>query len=264
MRNILWVQFKTSLAVNLQYRAANLIWLLGAVLEPLIYLVVWDTVANVQGGSVGGYTRSDFAAYFLAQMVVGRLTFTWIMWEYEYFIRDGTLARRLMRPLHPIWVDVADNLAYKMFIVVVLIPVTILLIFFFQPALQTGWLDLVAFLPALLLAFVLRFCVEWALAMAAFWTTRINAINQVYFVVFLFFSGQLAPLDLLPGFAQTLANVLPFRWMLAFPIEVLLGRLSAQEIVLGCAIQLGWIAVAVAMLLWAWRSGVKQFSAVGS
>jgi ABC-2 type transport system permease protein len=264
MLHALWVQLKTSSAVNLQYRAANLIWLIGAVLEPIIYLVVWDTVARVQGGSVGGFTSSDFAAYFLALMIVDRLTFTWIMWEYEFFIREGTLARRLLRPLHPFWVDVMDNLAYKAFIMVVLVPTVLLLMIFFRPAFATTWYDLVAFVPALVLAFVLRFCLEWALAMAAFWTTRINAINQVYFVVFLFFSGRLAPLELLPGFAQTLAAILPFRWMLSFPLEVLLGRLTAQDIAVGYLAQLGWTAVAVAALLLAWRSGIKQFSAVGS
>jgi ABC-2 type transport system permease protein len=264
MLNAFWVQLKTSSAVNLQYRAANLIWLIGAVLEPVIYLVVWDTVAKVQGGSVGGFTSSDFAAYFLALMVVDRLTFTWIMWEYEFFIREGTLSRRLLRPMHPFWVDVADNLAYKAFIMVVLIPTVLLLMLFFRPSFETAWLDLVAFVPALVLAFILRFCLEWALAMTAFWTTRINAINQVYFVVFLFFSGRLAPLELLPSFAQTLADVLPFRWMLSFPLEVLLGRLSAQEIAAGYGAQLVWTAAAVVAMLLAWRSGVKQFSAVGT
>jgi ABC-2 type transport system permease protein len=264
MLHVLWVQLKTSSAVNLQYRAANLIWLIGAVLEPIIYLVVWDTVAQVQGGSVGTFTSSDFAAYFLALMVVDRLTFTWIMWEYEFLIREGTLARRLLRPLHPFWVDVADNVAYKAFIMVVLIPTVILLMIFFQPSFQTTWMDLLAFVPALVLAFILRFCLEWALAMAAFWTTRMNAINQVYFFIFLFFSGRLAPLELLPQFAQTLASLLPFRWMLSFPLEVLLGRLSAQEILIGYVAQFGWIAFAVVALLFAWRVSIKQFSAVGS
>ena len=264
MLNVMWVQLKTSSAVNLQYRAANLIWLIGAILEPIIYLVVWDTVAQAQGGSVGGFTSSDFAAYYLALMVVDRLTFTWIMWEYEFFIRDGTLARRLLRPLHPFWVDVADNLAYKAFIMVVLVPTVILLMLIFRPSFQTSWLDLLAFVPALMLAFMLRFCLEWGLAMSAFWTTRINAINQVYFVVFLFFSGRLAPLELLPESAQALAKVLPFRWMLSFPLEILLGQLSAQEILIGYAAQVGWTAVVVVAMLLAWRTSIKQFSAVGS
>jgi ABC-2 type transport system permease protein len=63
-------QFKTTIALQLQYRVSLIIWLIGGVLQPLIYLVVWTTVAGASGGSVGGYTAQDFAAYFIVLMLV--------------------------------------------------------------------------------------------------------------------------------------------------------------------------------------------------
>ena len=80
--------------------------------------------------------------------------------------------------------------------------------------------------PALLLAFLVRFLLEWTLALAAFWTTRVSAINQVYFVLMLFLAGQIAPLTLFPHWIQIVADILPFRWMLGFPVELVLGRLT--------------------------------------
>ena len=85
---------------------------------------------------------------------------------------------------------------------------------------------MLAFIPALLLAFLVRFLLEWTLALAAFWTTRVNAINQVYFVLMLFLAGQIAPLTLFPRWIQVVADILPFRWMLGFPVELVLGRLT--------------------------------------
>jgi ABC-2 type transport system permease protein len=71
----LYVQhFKTSLAAMLQYRASLVIWLIGHVLEPLIYLVVWSVVSNTRGGRVGGYTTGEFAAYFIVLMLVNQIT----------------------------------------------------------------------------------------------------------------------------------------------------------------------------------------------
>jgi ABC-2 type transport system permease protein len=101
-------EFRTSLATMIQYRAALIIWLLGQVLDPVIYLIVWSTVSTSSGGSVGGYTTGDFAAYFLVLMVVNNLTYTWIMWEYEYRVREGSLSTALLRPVHPIHADVPE------------------------------------------------------------------------------------------------------------------------------------------------------------
>ena len=49
-------QFRTTIAEQLQYRGALFIWLIGLVLEPVIFLAVWTAVAASQGGSVDGFT----------------------------------------------------------------------------------------------------------------------------------------------------------------------------------------------------------------
>ncbi len=41
-------QFKTTLAMMFQYRASLFIWMIGHVLEPLVYLIVWSVVAASQ------------------------------------------------------------------------------------------------------------------------------------------------------------------------------------------------------------------------
>jgi ABC-2 type transport system permease protein len=257
-------QFKTTIAEQLQYRVALVIWLIGMVLEPVIYLVVWSIVARSSGGSVGGYTGGDFAAYFLTMMLVNHATFTWIMWEYDYRIRHGEFSVMLLRPIHPIHSDIADNISYKLLTLTVMIPTAVGLALAFRPAWDLVPWAVLAFGPALLLAFIIRFLIEWTLALAAFWTTRVNAINQMYFVALLFLSGQIAPLSLLPAPIHTAATVLPFRWMLAFPVELLLGRLTPRETLIGFAAQGIWLVIGFTLLRATWRAGVRLYSAVGS
>ena len=103
-----------------------------------------------------------------------------------------------------------------------------------------------------------------ALALAAFWLTRVMAVNQVYYVALLFLSGQAAPLALLPSPVQLLATALPFRWLVAFPVELLLGRLTLQEAFLGLAMQGLWLAISLLVLRLVWRAGVRHYSAVGA
>lgn len=257
-------QFKTMTAAQLQYRVAMVIWLIGLVIEPVVYLVVWSTVARSGGGTVGGFAPADFAAYFIASMVVNHLTFTWHMWEYDYRIREGLFSPLLLRPLHPIHADIAENFSYKLITLIVVIPTAAALVAIFQPAFNPQPWSLLLFLPALTMAFFIQFLLGWALAMAAFWTTRISAINEMYFLGKLFLAGQLAPLALLPAALQTAATILPFRWMLSFPIEVGLGRLPLQSGLWGLAAQAAWILLSILAVKVVWRAGIKRYSAFGA
>ena len=106
--------------------------------------------------------------------------------------------------------------------------------------------------------------IEWSLALAAFWTTRVNALNQMYFVALLFLCGRMAPLELMPDWVQTLASLLPFRWMVSFPVELFLGRLTVDQALNGFAAQGVWLLLGWGLLGLIWASGVKRYSAVGS
>jgi ABC-2 type transport system permease protein len=257
-------QFKTTFATMLAYRASLFIWMISSVLEPVIYLIVWSTVSNNNGGSVGGYTAGGFAAYYIAFMLVNQVTYTWIMWEYEYRIRQGSLSFALLKPVHPIHSDISDNLSSKLITLPILLLVAVGLVLIFHPTVTWSWWAVLVFFPALLLAFLVRFLLEWTLALVAFWTTRVNAINQVYFVLMLFLAGQIAPLTLFPGWIQIVADILPFRWMLGFPVELALGRLTPLQALEGLAAQVAWVVLSLVVIRAVWRAGLRVYSAVGA
>lgn len=257
-------QLRTSLATMFQYRASLVIWLIADMLEPLIYLVVWTTVSRGNGGSAGGFSTADFAAYYLVLMVVNQVTYTWVMHEFEYRVQHGSLSFALLRPIHPIHTDIADNLSSKCVSMPIILAVAVGLSFAFHPVFRLSWWACALFVPALFLAFAVRFLLEWTLALAAFWTTRVSAINQMYFVVMLFLSGQIAPLALLPSPIRIAATVLPFRWIVSFPIELLLGGVSVIQACEGLAAQAVWLLAALALLRLMWRAGVRVYSAVGA
>jgi ABC-2 type transport system permease protein len=153
---------------------------------------------------------------------------------------------------------------YKLLTLTVLLPTVALLALTFRPALNiTPWAA-AAFVPALLLGFGVRFLVEWTLALAAFCTTRVSALNQLYYVATLFLSGQLAPLSLFPEPIRVLAALLPFRWMVAFPVELLIGRLTPEEALRGMVVQIVWLGLSFLLLRLIWRAGLRRYSAVGA
>ena len=265
LASIYRAKFRAEIAVQFAYRGALVIWLLGLLLEPTVALVVWTTVADSRGGEVGGFTPGDFAAYFTVLMIVNQLTFTWHFFFFEWRVRNGMFSPVLLRPVHPIHNDVAENLTFKLLTFTVVVPVAIFLVVTFGATFKTELWNVVAFLPTLILGMTLRFLVEWTLGCAAFWVTRMAALNQAYYTAMLFLSGQVAPLALFPPLVQGLASVLPFRWMIAFPVEVLLGRVATlEQVVTGYAIQAAWIVGALVLLGVVWRAGIRRYSAVGA
>jgi ABC-2 type transport system permease protein len=262
---VLYVQqFKTTFASMLQYRVSLFIWMISAVLEPLVYLIVWSTVSESRGGSVGDYTAAQFAAYFIVFMLVNQVTYTWIMFEYEYRVREGLLSPALLRPVHPIHADIAENISSKMISMPVMLVIAGGLALIFKPTLMFLPWTILAFVPAMILAFLVRFLIEWTLAQSAFWTTRVSAFNQVYFVLVLFLSGQIAPLSLFPRAIQVLADILPFRWMIGFPVELILGRVSPVQALTGLAAQAIWLLISLGLVRIVWRAGIRIYSAVGA
>jgi ABC-2 type transport system permease protein len=169
-----------------------------------------------------------------------------------------------LKPVHPIHSDIADNASFKLITMPAMLVVAACLVVLFRPALHLVPWAVVLFIPAFVLAFLLRFFLEWTLAQVAFWTTRVSAVNQMYFTMMLFLSGQIAPLGLFPAPIRTIATILPFRWMVGFPVELFLGRLTFAEALTGLAVQSGWLVVSLVLVRIVWRAGVRVYSAVGA
>jgi len=259
---------KMAWSMMVQYRFTVLIWAVWGFVGPLISLAVWSATTAARGGAVsnGGvsFSRSDFAAYFLVFMIFGHLTMSWDAFEFAWRVRDGNLSPRLLRPLNPIHGDAAANVGFKTFTSLLLLPIWIALFVILRPTPPADAIQLLLAVPAVLLAAVLRYVLQYSLALIAFWTTRVDAINQLYFTLDSFLAGRIAPLALLPGWLGTMAVASPFRAMGSFPVELALGRVPPADVASGFVLQLVWLAVALALFRVLWAAGVRQYSAVGA
>jgi ABC-2 type transport system permease protein len=256
---------RVSLAESFQYRVANFLWLIGMVAEPVIYLVVWSTVAAEQpGGMVAGYTATDFAAYYIVWTLVRQMNIVLTPYAWEQRVRLGELSQALLRPLHPFHADIAGFSGFKVVTLLMWVPVAAVLTLLFKPSLDPMPWQVAAFLVALVTGFVVRFVLLWVLGLVTFWTTRVSAVFELYFTLELLFSGRLVPLALLPEWAQRVSLVLPFQWTFGFPIELLVGQRSPAQTVLGFGAQLVWFVIGVTLLRVSWRAAVRRYSAVGA
>jgi viologen exporter family transport system permease protein len=255
---------RTSVSVQFQYRAANYLYMIGMVAEPVIYLVVWSTIARQQGGNVDGFTPGDFAAYYIVWTLVRNMNIVFTPYGWEFRIREGELSGMLLRPIHPIHFDLAYFAGWKFVVIVLWLPIAVVLSIAFRPTLDVTIAEVAAFAVAIWGAYLIRSFNLWLLGMVTFWTTRVSALYDVYFVAELMLSGRLVPLELMPKWTQRLADVLPFKWTFGFPIEALTGHLSGAELLSGLAMQALWVAIGVVVLRFVWRVAVRRYSAVNN
>jgi len=254
---------RISILSQIQYRVANYFYMIGMIAEPVIYLVVWSTIANQLGGTVGGYTAGTFAAYYIVWTLVRNMNIVFTPYGWENRIREGNLSMELMRPIHPIFADISYFSGWKIIVIILWLPIAIFLSWFFKPVIEFTLVKGIVFFIAIWGAYLIRTMLLSILGMLTFWTTRVSAIFELYIALELILSGRLVPMTLMPTWVQTLSDYLPFKWTFFFPIDALVGSMTTQELWIGVGMQILWITISTLILNLVWRSAIKQFSAVG-
>ena len=100
----------------------------------------------------------------------------------------------------------------------------------------------------------------WALS---FYVDSAASLFEVWMGLFGVFSGYLVPLELFPPWLAALARFLPFRYMLAFPVEMAIGMLPRERALAELGVQWAFVAVLGLLAAAAWRRGLRRFAAFG-
>jgi ABC-2 type transport system permease protein len=189
---------RTAVVNQFQYRVAQYFYMLGMVAEPIVYLVVWTTIANEAGGEVNGITAGEFAAYYIVWTLVRNMNVVFGAPFWEWRIREGRMSAELLRPLHPLHNDIAWFAGSKFVVVLLWLPIAAGLTIAFEPTIDPSALEIVVFSFSIWGAYLLRTMLQSTLGMLCFWTTRGAAIFDLYMTTELLLSGRLVPLPLMP------------------------------------------------------------------
>lgn len=243
------------------YRAEFLIWILTTNM-PLVMLAIWHQVAA--DGPVGRFDQKQFTAYYLGILAVRLLTSTWVVWQISMEVRDGTLSAKLLRPLHPLYAYSAEHLAAVPLRALVISPIVVILVLVAGDRLAVRDPALLAiFIASLIGAWMLIFFTMVLMGALAFFIESALGLFELWLAIHAILSGYLVPLESLPGWVSGVARVLPFRFMLGFPVETLVGLQTRSAALTDLGIQWAYVAVFFVAALAAWRSGVRRFAAFG-
>lgn len=256
-----WELIKNTWQSWLQHRGFFFLLAFGWMLPLLVYLFIWSAAAGE--GTLEGLTQADLAGYYLILILVNQLTYSTTNWTVGDNIRMGQISRWLLQPMSPLYHALSQEIAGKVVFMLFSVPVTGLLAVIIRPDFNLSWVRGLIFIPALLLAWGLRFFWGYWLALLAFWATRADSLLTLQDTFVFLLGGHLAPLALLPAWLKPLARLLPFRYMGAFPVEFLTGQLTQAETLTGFAIQVGWVITAILLSRLVWTRGLRHYEAIG-
>lgn len=247
----------------LEYRAQLALWLLSSVF-PLVMMAAWLAVV-AEAGPVTGWGEADFLSYYVASALVYQVTFSWIIWEWDEEIRTGNLSPRLLKPLDPLHHFLSEQIGIKILTLLVLAPLVILAAWI-TPQIQYPLtpLRLATFCLAVIAGFGMNVVMGSAFGMLSFWSTQSHNLFSLWWGAGSFLSGWIAPLALFPPVIRQVAQWLPFRSALSFPLEILTGQISGPQIVLGFGITTAWFLFFWIVYRMLWRRGLRRYEAVGA
>jgi ABC-2 type transport system permease protein len=253
--------FKVGMAEMIAYRAEFIIWILTTNM-PLVMMALWTAVAAE--GAVGRFGVEEFQAYYLATLMIRLVTSTWMVWQLTMDIRQGTLATKLLRPLHPLLAYAAEHLAAVPIRMVIVSPLVVVMAVVTPGHFSIGDPSrLGIFLASLVGAWLILFLTMALIGSLAMFFESASGLFEVWLGFHFILSGYLIPQELMPAWVAPFSNVLPFRYTLGFPVETLIGLNSTAQALRDLGIQWLYVVGMFVATLVIWRQGMRRFVAFG-
>lgn len=249
---------------TLVYRLNFTMWRIRIVLQLLTMYFLW-LVLVPSNTSLFGYDQFRILTYILASSLVSSIVLSSRSYAVGDDINTGNLSNFLLRPINYLLYWFARDIGDKaMNILFSLIELTILFLILNPPLfVQTEVLYLLLTCMAICLAVIMYFFFSFLLGLLGFWSPEVWAPRFIFVILLNFFSGGLFPLDILPKAIFSAFSLLPFPYLLYFPIKIYLGQLSLSEILMGATISSIWTVILYVLVLHVWRRGLLVYTAHG-
>lgn len=248
-----------------EIRSRSFVWFLHSIFPAVTMVVFWGG-ATSGGRTIDEWTFPMLASYYLYVMVALVLTMSHIEPDVANIdIKEGGISPFLLKPFSYYWLKLFYELPYRViqgvmgFIALGIVAFVAKDLLVFTTSLQT--ISLVFLM--LILAFILSFTFKMIIGLLAFWITELRGLFEVVEVLIMILGGTLMPISLYPELLQQIASFLPISYVIYYPVIAMQGQLTVVESVQVIGIQILWILALGFIYRFMWRSGVKEYSAIG-
>ncbi|WP_199615257.1 ABC transporter permease [Paenibacillus alkalitolerans] len=226
-----------------------------------IFMQLWGATYQGEGEPViAGYSFSQMIWYLIISEAL-TLAFPSLSLRIEEEVKSGDVAYRLTRPIGYIGFHYASYLAEVTLRVGVnlVVGAALGILVFGWPSFGWGW---GAFAAVAAGALTVNFLLNMIVALCAFWVEETLGIEFVYKKLLFTVGGMLMPLEMFPGWLQDVCRWLPFQAVLYIPAKTV-TNFRPEELGGMLAVQWGWVAALLAVVLIIYRKGVRKLNVNG-
>ncbi len=264
-----FAKYATVYALNLEQemerRASLLMERVRSLCVVLSLYFLWSSLLSDPSKSFLGYSRSQMLTYVLGLAILRALVLTNRSFELTWEIARGRLSSLLLRPVHVFGYQLALDLSDKTIRVLAALAEVMVLVWIFDAKLYwpAQFSTFVLAGAAVVLAVFLYYWIGLALASSGFWSAESIGFLWAASLFMEFCSGAFFPLDVLPDVLQKTLRLLPFPYLVFFPLNIYLERLEPARIAEGLVLLAAWIAVFIVMVRLLWSRGLAEYQAEG-
>ena len=266
MRKYLQI-LKITFQQEFAYRLNFIMWRVRNVLQIFLIFFLWSSVFHDPSSVIFGYDRSKILTYVFGTLIIKAVVFSSRSIELARIISDGTLSFYLVKPVNFFKYWFTRDISSKLLNLSFAFLETTILFFILKPEIfiQSNFFYLFFFLVSLVIAIFLFFAITLLVNIFSFWSPETNWALPYLFIVIIgdFMSGSVFPLDIFPQSMQNIFYSLPFSYLVFFPLQVYLGKLSLVTVINGIFISLGWLIILWMAVKVFWEKGLKEYKAEG-
>ncbi len=220
-----------------------------------------------RGATISSASLSLITSYYFFLMIGGSLLISHSEENIGLIdIQEGRLATYLLKPFGYFINKWLEELPYRLLQGIFGITAVLLFVFLFHIKLTLFLINsinvvllVLIVLAAITLAQVYKVC----LGFICFWTTDLYGIFQFSDMLMLIFAGLLIPVSFYPTTIALISYVLPFAYIVYFPVAAFAGFFTTSQLLLIFLGQLAWILIFTFVYRLLWKNGVKLFTGVG-
>ena len=213
------------------YKSNFYLFTLNRLVEVIVYIFIWQAIYN-QTGSAGGFSLSQIVTYYILAISFSSIA-TWGINEMmAHSIRNGQINKELLNPISYFKYYFGINLGEISFATVIGIATFIICSVFWELALPANFMDFILCVLVILLGIPITFFIQIIVGTIGFYTNSIWGMQILRRSIIQIFSGIIAPISLFPLWFQELSKLLPFKELIYTPINIWLGQVSYNEIIL--------------------------------